>query len=285
LDEKGMLCWFLSLPKDWQIRPAHVCKEHDIGRDKFHRIMKSLRAAGYSKMEVERAEDGTIICFRHRISESPKFLEEGPAAVEIEEIEAGDDVNPESDFPEVDEPCPPQPVTAQPVTENPSKDKVKSLQNTDSTKAAAPIWRDLRARWPASEILSPVACERLFALLSQEDKQQAIEGVRAYLERCKERNRKVCDLSTYLKERRFETVTIETTNGTAIVQPGTPQAARWLEGDKLTAFQRHRLTHGQPITIKSETGWPPAAPKQESTGPPLSPLMTPEDEDELRKWG
>jgi hypothetical protein len=289
LDEKGLLCWFLSLPKDWEIRPAHVCKEHDIGRDRYHRIMKSLRDRGYSKMVVERAEDGTIVCIRHLVAETPKFQHEVPddpdervCEIENAEIEAIDDtVAPlqQPGYPDTAEPC-----TANPVQEKRNKES----PNTDSTKAIGGVWSDLQKAWPPDDVLSVLVCEKLFAFLSLSDRKQAVEAAKPYIANCRAKNRKLCDLSTYLKERRFVGKLALPPSALPIIRPGTPQAARWLEYFKATraiSYARTALERNQAVTL--ETEWPPALPiKNESTGPPNSDLMSPEDREELaKKWG
>ena len=87
--------------------------------------------------------------------------------------------------------------------------------------------------------------------------------------------RKVCDLATYLRERRWERFATapKATGGVFHVKPRTPQAYRWreylerAEPHKLRTFDLMMDRNG--YTAPSE--WPPAMPpKAESTGPPNS---------------
>jgi hypothetical protein len=286
-DEVGIMGYLLSRPHDWETRRPALMRRWHLGRDAMRRVLTNLVRTGWLQAEKIRLSNGTFkVTYEIQDEPGPSLSEdEVKAAFSVVSAEAGDDNSSENDTPEHPPPDTPKPYVDGRIADTRGWEESLNTDslNTESTKAAVPNWSDLRQKWPASEILSPLACEKLFASLSQEDRRLAVDGVRAYLARCKERNRKTCDLSTYLKERRFETVKVEAENTMFTLRPGTPQAARWLEDGALTDFQRYRLQHGQAITVQTE--WPPTLPKEQSTGPPLSPLMTKEDEEELKKWG
>jgi hypothetical protein len=304
LDEKGLLCWYISLPSDWEVVPAHVRKKHKIGRDKYHRIMKSLRQAGYARLVVDRAEDGTIVCIRHVISDLPAIPASGdvPAIpdervceIEDAELEAADDQ-------EDAQPCPENPDmdltesafsdSGKPVTRQSNKD----LQNTplppkpeptERPQAAIrelPSFTALASKWPEACVLSASAAERRFLRLTDDRKLAAFEGAPAYLAEMRQRGWKICDLQTYLRDRRWEHLKGAPAPAFAI-HGGTPQAFRWLE---------YRRALGQPTSFMedgwrqkrpwfAQTEWPPALPPKESTGPPDPTLLTPEDDQFIQK--
>ncbi len=129
--------------------------------------------------------------------------------------------------------------------------------NTDSTQA---VWSGVRKTWPGDHVLSAFACENLFASLTIENRQAAFRGIEPYLSDCRTRNRKVCDLSTYLREKRWER--LPATVKAWPIRGGTPQAFRWLE---------YRKAAGQPVAFMTDcfasgklwyapTEWPPPLP-------------------------
>jgi hypothetical protein len=281
LDEKGLLCWYISLPADWEVIPAHVRKKHKIGRDKYHRIMKSLRTAGYARLVVERADDGTIVCIRHVITDLPADPASGTDSgipdqrvceIEDAELEAAD--GPEDDA----HPCPEKPDMeltesglsgpCKPVTRQSTQDLQKPPLPPRPEPAAqpqavrsAPAFKALCAKWPGDRIVSPSASERRYLRLSDDRKQAAFDGVERFLAEQRSKGWKICDLQTYLRDRRFETVKGAPADAT-IVRAGTPQAYRWLEYyqaiGKPTSFLEERFRAGHPASFPTE--WPPPLP-------------------------
>lgn len=285
LDEKGLLCWFLSLPLDWQVIPAHVRKEHSIGRDKYYRMMKSLQQAGYVRVIVERAEDGTIACVRYRVRAIP--IRDGEPAIPAERV--GADVQSAIEAADADEPATPevQPRTEEnhPLPENPEVEVSQSPGNPESGKpdsrqsnddleitpptpqplpaaTPAPAFRQLCVKWPGDRIVSASAAEKRFLRLTDERKRLAIGGVERYLAQTRSKGWKICDLQTYLRDRRWESVAAAPTTAGAITRPGTPQAQRWIAYWQAIPdpprFLLHQLTHGRVITTVTE--WPPPLP-------------------------
>lgn len=281
LDEKGLLCWYLSLPPDWEVIPAHVRKKHSIGRDKYHRIMKSLREAGYARLVVERAEDGTIVCIRHVISDQPAIPasatdsgipDQRVCEIEDAELEAADD--PEDDAP----PRPEKPDKALSTSgfsdsgKPGTRQRTNDIQNTPPTPQAepggrplaagsVPAFKALCAKWPSDRIVSPSQAERRYLRLSDDRKHAAFESVERFLAEQRAKGWKICDLQTYLREKRFETVK----GGPAslyIAKAGTPQAGRWLgylrATGQPTAFIEELLRMRGAATFPTE--WPPPLP-------------------------
>jgi hypothetical protein len=295
LDEKALLCWYISLPPDWEVIPPHVCSKHKIGRDKYHRIMKSLRKAGYARLVVDRAEDGTIVCIRHVITDVPAIPDERVCEIEDAELEAADGP---------DEPAIPEVQDAQSVAplqqpENPDMDptesgfsdsgkpgrriSTKSLQNTPPTPQAVPADRPqaavrdvpsfklLAAKWPEASILSASTAERRYLRLTDERKRAAFDGVGAYLADMRQRGWKICDLQTYLRDRRWERVKGAPAPEVPILG-NTPQASRWLDY-RISMGQRNDYLHDcwrQGKAWYAPTEWPPPLPAA-AASPPASP--------------
>jgi len=163
----------------------------------------------------------------------------------------------------------------------------EDLLNTDSPRPestqSARAFSDVRAVWPSSHVLSLVACENIHAGLIDPDKEAAFRGTRPYLDDCKAQNRKVCDLATYYRERRWERFL---NKGPVpefyVVLRATPQAARWREWltenepRKLNTFER--AIGGRGWTAPSE--WPPAR-AAHATDPPSD--LSDDDSRELLK--
>lgn len=284
-DEVGILYFLLTQPHDWEIRRPALRRRWHLGEKGLKRIIDNWLRTGWLHAEKTRLGNGQfVIVYEVRDEPGPPLSdEEVRAALSVVSTEVGDDESSDDDGLESTGPPPPQPPLADhPVATGDWQESLNiDSQNTIPPKAAA-IWRDLRDAWPSVDILSPIACEKLFAQLSQTDRQRAFDGAKPYLARCKDRNRKVCDLSTYLKERRFETVKTNGANGSAYTcRLPMPEAARWLEYLRASggsAYLVGRLERGETISTREQ--WPPALPaKQQSTGPPL-PLsfMTSEDE-------
>lgn len=292
LDEKGLLCWFLSLPLDWEVIPAQVRKEHKIGRDKYQRIMKSLRDTGYIKLIIERSEDGTIACVRYRVRAIP--LLNGDPAIPEERVDAetesaieAADASDEPAIPEVQDAGSVAPLQQpeKPVMDanhkpgNPdsglggSRLSTKSLQNTPPTPQAVPAdrpqaairelpsFKALAARWPEANILSASTAERRYLRLSDERKRAAFDGVASYLADMRKRGWKICDLQTYLRDRRWERVKGAPAPEVPILG-NTPQASRWLDYridlGQPTSFMRECWKLGKPWYAPTE--WPPPLP-------------------------
>lgn len=303
LDEKGLLCWFLSLPLDWEVIPAQVRKEHKIGRDKYQRMMKSLRLAGYIKLIIERSEGGTIACIRYRVRAIP--VRNGDPAIPEERVDAetesaieAADAPDEPAIPEVRDAATVAPVQQpdNPVVDtNHKPDKPESglpgtrqrtndIQNTPPTPQAepggrpqaagsAPSFKALCAKWPSDRIVSPSQAERRYLRLSDDRKRLAFENIERFLADQRAKGWKICDLQTYLREKRFETVK-GAPAALYVAKAGTPQAGRWLgylrATGQQTAFLEEQLRTRGAATFPAE--WPPPVPKD--TQLPLSAQTT-----------
>lgn len=296
LDDIGLLVWLLSRPHDWEIRRPALRRRHKIGAKKLgaegiRRIIHNLMKTGWCRAEKIRLSNGTF-SVTYEIRDEP-----GPEMSEAEVIEAlslvsseADDASDEEDIDPVppDKPPPTSPELASQLRQGVRGPVIKDLPNTDSPNTdstkAPPLWREFRKLWPSGDILSPLACEKLFAALSPDDRQRAFDGVSPYLKNCHARQRKVCDLSTYLKERRFKG-NLAVAQTTFAIHRGTPQACRWLEYRKAigepTAWMESLWREGKPWYAPTE--WPPPALRKESPEPPT--LLSPADDQFIRKQG
>lgn len=291
LDEKGLMSWFLSLPPDWTVVPAHVRKEQNIGRDKFYRMIKRLVDAGYMDVDKVRSEDGTIIGVQY-VYRAVAAEKTTIAANTDDDIETDD---PDTAFQEMDE-SPPHPFPGKPDTAfqdtviNTDKIIIHPLppqpevgEPPKAAEAAKPKFEALRAKWPTENVLSAFASERSFVRLSEDNQRKAIDKAGAYLADMRAKKWRVCDLKAYIRERRWERLEAAAAVPAVRIVGGTPQAFRWLEYHRAmgepTAFTEERWRYGQPVYRPTE--WPPAiVPK--STGPP-SDHLTESDIEELAK--
>jgi len=277
-DELGILAFLLSRPDDWEIRRPALRRRFRLGDVTTKRIITNLMRAGWCRAEKIRSVETGRFYIDYEICDEPGpelSEEEIKRALSVVSTEAADDASTSSEG-DPEQPAPPlcsPGVDSQGVVTGGVA--YKSLPNTDSlnpesTKADGVFWSDLQKAWPPDDVLSVLVCEKLFASLSRSDRKQAIEAAEPYIANCRARNRKLCDLSTYLKERRFVGKLASLVSALPVTRPGTPQAARWLESGQLSAFQAQQLSRGYTITTPTE--WP------KQTGPPVSPHMTAEDE-------
>ncbi len=302
LDEHGMLHYLLSLPDDWEVSRANCAKFWNIGREKVARIFQSLKRTGWAKVELLKAEDGTIVGKRWIIGDLP-----GPEVADIaDEADEEDEASPVHQ----DEPSyglavarvnrdtgkpydgrkidsniqnPPTPQTPQP-TEAPQEAAEETKGEPIPPNRGQPKFSILKLNWPADHILSAVAAERKFLRLKEPEQWAAIDRAPAYIADIRSRGWKLGDLTTYLREKRWERLASPTPTASWATRGGTPRAYRWLEYREAmgepTAYMRDCFATGKPWYAPSE--WPPALPKRESTGPPSS-LMTAADHEELTR--
>lgn len=271
-DEVGILAYLLSRPHDWEVRRPALQRRWRVGRDSIKRVVHSLMRTGWLIAVRTRLSNGTFhIVYEVRDEPGPELsVQEIRDALSLVSSDAGsDDVTDDDDT----APSPPtenpsasagQPCQAHPSTADPSA-PIRTLQNTDlqrkdSTKATRD-YVDLKNNWPAENILSDVAAQSAFLTLTDTAKNDACEGQNRYLEDCHANTRKVCDLTTYLRERRWERFTgKEKKPPLIVIKFGTPQYFRWRD---------YKIAHGQwsernesaakaygGISVPSE--WPPS---------------------------
>ncbi len=241
-----------------------------VGRDAIKRIMTNLIRTGWCRAHKTRLPNGTFhIVYEIRDEPGRNLTEDevrgalslvssGAADAEFEGEDAADQARETSG-----------PPTGQPGVDDrgvatrrwPKEDLLNTdLPNPESTQSAR-AFCDVRAVWPSSHVLSLVACENIHAGLIDPDKEAAFRGIRPYLDDCRAQSRKICDLATYYRERRWERFL---TRGAApeyfVVQRATPQAMRWREW--LTENEPWKIAtfetsiSGRGWTAPSE--WPPA---------------------------
>lgn len=281
-DEIGVLAYLLSRPADWEIRRPALMRRFKYGRDGMRRVITNWIRTGWCFASKTRLSNGTFsIIYEIRDEPGPSLSEdEVRAALSLVSSEAGDGDSADNVDAEASEPPDPggQPVTPQP----PLADQhtvtrrwpIEGLPNTDesNTDSTQALWSEVRKLWPIGHMVSPFVCENLFAALSINDREAAKRGIASYLSDCRAKNRKVCDLAKYLKERRWEGQSAAASS-TFATKGGTPQAFRWLAYRKArgesTAYMEECWRMGKPYTFPSE--WPPALTPGDRTGAMLSP--------------
>ncbi len=301
-DEVGVLAYLRSRPHDWEVRRPALMRRWGIGRDALRRILHNLIRCGWIVARTTRLSNGTVhVIYEVQDEPGPQLSEDelraafSPAAAEPaeaadiaaeepEETEGAppDTGQPDTGQPDTGQPDTGQPDTAQPDTANPYPVIYKTLPSTDSTKEGfyqrrnppkgARDFFDVREAWPPDHVLSYPVCEGLHASLTDRDREQAFRGIGPYLDDCRVKNRKVCDLSTYYRERRWERFAGKPSKPALFaVRRGTPQAARWREHlavhepARLKTFDLVMATSGA-YTAPSE--WPPG---RASASPPAAP--------------
>jgi hypothetical protein len=248
----------------------------DIGPVSTKRIINNLMKTGWCQARKTRLSNGTFhIIYEIRDEPGPTLTEdEIRAALSLVSSEAGDDesdVDAGPNHPSVSEHPPPcqRGVADQRVADNGVAPK-KELLNPDLEKPDSPnrarVFADVQREWPIEHILSSVTAEAAYVALNDSDADDCYRGLKPYLADCKVQNRKVCDLTTFIRERRWERfVKPATAAQFFIIKPNTPQWFRWREyraanGQSLTLMDTW-AREGKTMTERSE--WPPPMPKRD----------------------
>ena len=281
-DELGILAWLLSRPHDWEVRRPALMRRHHVGRDALKRIITNWMRLGWCQAQKTRLSNGTFhIIYEIRDEPGCELSEdEIRRALSLVSSEAADGES------EADAAAGHPPETGDPPTPKPGVDgqgvvgrhwPIEDSLKTDSVKTESPncarVFADVKAKWPLDHILSSVAAEAAFASLKESEKEPCHRGIVPYLSDCRVNNRKICDLTTYIRERRWERFTAEGAQATGRfyeIKPGTPQWYRWREyyevADRRTAVLMDSWAQqGRSRTEKQE--WPPAIPKAQAKEP------------------
>lgn len=271
-DEVGILVFLLSRPNQWEVRRPALMRRWRIGRDAIKRIMTNLIRTGWCCAKKTRLSNGTFhIVYEIRDEPGRELSEEevrGALSLVSSEVADGnsDDNTGGCHLRDSGDPPTGQPpladhhtVTRRWLIEDSEN---TDLSNTESTQVAR-AFLDVRSAWPPEHVLSLADCEAYHAALADPIKEDAFQGIKPYLDECRLQNRKVCDLGTFYRGRRWERFTTKRAGPEAprAIYRGMPQAIRWREWyaahepAKLAVFDQQMAT-GRGYTVPSE--WPPA---------------------------
>jgi predicted transcriptional regulator len=274
-DELGVLAFLLSKPHEWEVRRPALRRRFNIGRDGMRRILRNIMATGWCHVSKTQLANGTFY-FVYEIRDepgpnmSPEEITKALSAVSAGAV--GDDDSDKSDTDH--ERNPPDPGLCIPVVAGraaagrnwPKKDSKKlESENTDSTNGAG-FFDQIKAKWPKENMLSEVAAETAYLALSDSQKTVAIDTISAYLDDCLVQKRKMCDLTTYFREKRWQRFEIKPKKtGSVVIKFGSPQFYRWREykiaiGEDIDRFGKFAKAYGY-VAVPSE--WPPPLPNVE----------------------
>lgn len=298
-DEVGILAFLLSRPHDWEVRRPALMRRWKIGRDGMKRIITNWMSTGWCQAEKTRLANGTFhIIYEIRDQPGPELSEDeirrALSLVSSESADGGIEGKPEDGQ---------SPSTGPPPTPQPGVDdrlavgRGSHLEDSLSTRilSTKPTNRgcdylDVKAKWPAEHVLSDVAAQNAFLSLSDSGKEACFQGETAYLNDCVAQNRKVCDLRTFIHERRWERFAAKAApkKGLQVVKIGTPQFSRWREhkiaiGESAEKIDSFAASYGG-LSVPSE--WPPALPPRPiATPPPGTSLASDAELAEFAKTG
>jgi hypothetical protein len=147
------------------------------------------------------------------------------------------------------------------------EETTKSGFTKDKSTHGRRAFVDVKQAWPPEHLISFLVCEELHARLTNAAKEEAYRGVAPYLADCRATNRKICDLATYYRERRWERFAqIGAKPGAMMInrKDHPTQCARWRDyklriGEPISFFDQ-QLTMGHAYSVPSE--WPPALPER-----------------------
>lgn len=268
LDEHGLLHYLLSLPDDWEVNLKQIESYWKIGRDKRRRLFGALLRTGWARLERIESEDGAFLGKRWVISDEPgpemsdEALADEDASMDAEDaaptmhttaapesqtpdalVSGPDVVTPSGETPFQGVGSPDRLKTRPPekasIPRRKTPDEYVEGKNTmararedgeEDLGEPPPGFGQIERLWPADHIVSPFACERVFARLTDAQKRAAARGIPLYLADCRSKGQtRLCDLRTYLDERRWERFANGRGSGRKffLVQRGTPEAERW----------------------------------------------------------
>lgn len=289
-DEIGIIGWLLSQPHDWEVRRPALGRRFRYGRDAIKRVLWNAMRHGWIVARKTQLSDGRFhTIYEVRDEPGPELSDtEIRSALSLGSSEAGEPDSegegpgqpPETGVPDTGDPPadPPtgQPGVGQPATGNPyvaPKEGATKYGFTkdESTKAGRAL-EQVTAKWPPDHVLSRVSAETALLALSDKDFADCKIGIEPYLSECKAANRKVCDLTTFVRERRWERFSARARAASAntAIKPGTPEFYRWREyllaiGESVKVMDTMAKL-GRDITVPSQ--WPPPVPAEAATGPP-----------------
>lgn len=291
------------------LRDAWAKENERLSRDRVYRLLDEMIASRYvDRNRLHSEETGKFMGYEYVAFDEP-IGRGADSSVTREAIDATDDAeaSPGSagargpfvtgmqdgtpNGRHKDEPCPGLPETAEPYTAAPSTAAADTLLRTDSqlktnthqtsTEPRAslahaensveptPAWDDFKAAWSWSETESTYAAELRWHKMQPSEKRQAVRYAKSFINRCKDKNVRICHAKTYLEEKRWERLAEATNSRTGAaaalgftVNPGTPQFIRWKDWFKASGqwtavsfMERYGAR-----TVPSE--WPPPMPDE-----------------------
>lgn len=283
-DEVGILAFLLSRPNDWEVRRPALMRRWKIGRDAMKRIVTNWIRTGYCLARKTRLSNGTFhIIYEIRDQPGPSLSEdEVRNALSLVSGEASSDQNEENEdaenLSETGDPPTCQPgVDDQGVATRPRP--IETLLNPESPRTESTHdlggFSKLLEGWPTDHVLSRVAAEGAFASLNADKRKLCLDHFGAYLSDCKASNRKVCDVTTFIREQRWERFAVKAAAANcAVIKPYSPEFHRWREyrefiGDHAGVTTMDTMAKlGRDLTVPSR--WPPG----KGTGPPSDQHVT-----------
>jgi hypothetical protein len=120
-EARGVLCFILSYPDNWEFNIDWIKREQGIGRDRVRRIINELIACGYCGRERGRNNNGTLGSYAYVFTDEP-------------EVKAQDVVGPRPEKASVAKPAKKRTTDGKPVTGEPATAKPPSIRKNDLPK-------------------------------------------------------------------------------------------------------------------------------------------------------
>lgn len=307
-DELGVLAFLLSRPSDWEVRRPALARRFKFGRITIKRILLNLIQCGWIIAQKTRLQNGTFHTL-YEVLDDP-----GPSLTAEEAKAATSSVSDDADLSEMPsdeaalsgpEPGPPPDIPGtgspgvayqvSPTCSGPIDDSLRTESVRNDSTQQVRVFLDVRSAWPRDNILSEVAAQSAFLSLTDQAKDDCYNGVKPYLDDCRVQNRKVCDLTTFIRERRWERfkATKKADGAVSIFKIRSAQWYRWREykiaiGQPIKFMDSYAISNPDGVWSES-SDWPPPVPKEtkpsdDNSGadPPEGALAT---EEELNQFG
>jgi hypothetical protein len=125
--ELGLLCYLLSFPTNWDVKPGAIARRFGCTRQKVYRLLRRLERKGYATYEKKRRADGTYRGFEWHIHEVP--MREDMPATPNNTISS-----PHIKKPLVDNPLVDNPLVDNPLVDNPEVDNCNTTNIYNTNK-------------------------------------------------------------------------------------------------------------------------------------------------------
>lgn len=255
-EERGVLVYLLAKPHDWNVSVKNLQNEGGIGRDKVYRILQKLEEVGYLKRDQTKGSDGRFGAYNYTIHDDAV-----PECLPLPRPGNKEAVEP---FPENTEaaPLPEKPVTGYPVTGKSDTYKEPTKQNlppSPPSRGGLERFGKLVGDYHPEKIGDRATAERAYLALSDEERTQAIESVKAFVHAMILRGARIPRLSSFLSERKFvefRGAPPVDKDGDFIITPDRPEWREWLGSIRREYGEAGVQSAVKHKFMKRKTRWP-----------------------------
>lgn len=257
-EARGLLCYLLAKPHDWQIHVRDVMKAGAIGRDKAYRLIKELREVGYVSYD-ERRDPAT-----GRVIETNYTVYDCAVPGVLPLPEKPEPVRPLTEKPEAAAPVPdlPDPEKPRPGLPDPEKPDglIRPTSNNTQNLQGRAEFTQLTAAWGARPLPKNLllAEKKFLSLPAQIDREKAVKEAPAYIRLCARRGEQP-QLMKYLDDRSWrwlDGAPAIDRDGDFIITPDREEWGSWMDDIRARHGDVGVQTATRERRIVRPTRWP-----------------------------